>query len=154
MKQIIELNVPNTLHKQGVKGIFYEGRIICVSYKSQLITFKTKQTKSIRTLKRFDRVAGPSIDEPTKEGIKLCIAANWEFILTCKTEVPLEELDREAFELNQREHLERLDKLCGFNKNNKPDQKSTPVAPRKSYSRIFSTYVTIEENRSVAKEVE
>ena len=39
--------VPNTLKKQGVKGIFYEGPIICVSYKSGLITFKVhKQNQS------------------------------------------------------------------------------------------------------------
>ena len=71
-------------------------------------------------------------------------SSNWDLILTSKTEVPLQELDREALELNQREHLDRLDNLCNFNKNNKPNQES--VAPRKSYSRIFSTYVTIEEN--------
>ena len=138
-------------NSQGVKGIFYEGRTICVSYRHQLITLRLNKQNQSDTLKRFDRIAGPSIDGPTKEEIKLCIAANWEFILTCKTEVPLEELDREALELNQREHLERLDNPCGFDKNNKPDLRSTP---RKSYSRIFSTYVTIEENRNLAKGVQ
>ena len=144
LKQVIELNVPNALKNQGVKGIFYEGPIICVSYKSGLFTFKVHKENQSRTLERFDKVAGPSIDEPTRNDIKLCIAANWEFIVTCKTEVPLPELDRQALELNQREHLERLDKLCNFNKYNKPIQES--VTPRKRYSRIFSTYVTIEEN--------
>jgi hypothetical protein len=40
--------------------------------------------------------------------------------------------------------LARLDKLCNFNKNNKPDQES--IRPLKAYSRIFSTYVTLEKN--------
>ncbi len=142
MKQIIELNVPNTLKIQGVKGIFYEGPIICVSYKSGLFTFKVHKENQSRTLERFEKVAGPSIDVPTKNEIKLCIAANWDLILISKTQVPLPELDREALELNQREHLDRLDKLCNFNKNNKP------IESRKSYSHIFSTYVTIEENMS------
>jgi hypothetical protein len=142
LKQIIELNVPNTLKKQGVNGILYEGPRICISYKSGLFTFKVHKENQIRTLERFDKVAGPSIDGPTKNEIKLCIAANWELILTSKTEVPLPELDREALELNQREHLDRLDKLCNFNKDNKP------TVPRKSYSHVFSTYVTIEENTS------
>jgi hypothetical protein len=43
MKQIIELNVPNTLKKEGVKGIFYEGRTICVSFKHQLITLRVNK---------------------------------------------------------------------------------------------------------------
>ena len=146
MKQIIELNVPNTLKNQGVKGIFYEGPVICVSYKRGLFSFKVHKENQSRTIQRFDKVAGPSIDETTKDEIKLCIAANWEFILTCKTEVPLPELDREALELNQQEHLNRLDKIYNFNKNNKPDQESP--APRKPYSRN----VTIEENRTVTKE--
>lgn len=130
---------------QGVNGIFYEGPIICVNYKSGLFTFKVHKENQTRTLERFDKVAGPSIDRPIKNEIKLCITENWDLILTSKTEVSLPELDREALELNQREHLERLDKLCNFNKNNRP------IASRKSYSHIFSTYVTIEEN--TAKEV-
>lgn len=141
LKQIIELNVPNTLKNEGVKGIFYEGPTICVSYKSRLITFKVHKENQLRTVERFDRLVGPTIDETTKNEIKLCIIANWELVLTSKTEVPLPELDREALELNQREHLDRLDKLCRFNKDNKESG-----APSKSYSRIFSTYVTIEEN--------
>ena len=152
MKQIIELNVHNTLKNQEVKGIFYEGRTICVSYKSGLFTFKVHKENQSGTLERFDKVAGPSIDEPTKNEIKLCIVANWELVLICKTDVPLPELDREALELNQRQHLERLDKLCNFNKNNKPNQ--LLPEPLKSYSRIFSTYVTIEENTTITKEVE
>ena len=138
------------MKNQGVKGIFYEGPVICVSYKRGLFSFKVHKENQSRTIQRFDKVAGPSIDETTKDEIKLCIAANWEFILTCKTEVPLPELDREALELNQQEHLNRLDKIYNFNKNNKPDQESP--APRKPYSRIFTTYVTIEENRTVTKE--
>ena len=145
MKQIIELNVHNTLKNQGVNGIFYEGPRICISYKSGLFTFKVHKEDQSRTLERFDKVAGPSIDGPTKNEIKLCIAANWDLILASKTEIPLPELDREALELNQREHLDRLDKLCNFNKNNKA------IAPRKSYSHVFSTYVAIEEN--MVKEV-
>lgn len=144
MKQIIELEVPNTLKKEGLKGIFYEGRIICVSYKHQLITLRVNKQNQLDTLKRLDKVAGPSIDEATKNEIKCCMTANWEFILTCKTEVPLEELDREALELNQRQHLDRLDKLCKFN--------NKPIQSPNSYSRIFKTYVTIEEN--VIKEVQ
>ena len=70
MKQIIEPNVPNTLKNQGVKGIFYEGPIICVSYKSGLFTFKVHKENQSRTLQRFDKVTGPSIDEPTKDEIK------------------------------------------------------------------------------------
>ena len=149
MKQIIELNVHNTLKNQEVKGIFYEGRTICVCYKDGLFTFKVHKEDQSRTLERFDKVVGDTIDQSIKDEIKLCITANWELILTCKTEIPLQELDREALELNQREHLDRLDKICNFNKNNKPDQ-----VPRKPYSRIFSTYVTIEENRTVTKEVQ
>lgn len=145
MKQVIELEVPNTLKKEGVKGIFYEGKIICVSYKHQLITLRLNKQNQTDTLRRFDKVGGPSIDETTKNEIKRCIAANWELILTCKTEVPLPELDREALEINQREHLERLDKLCGFN--NKPIHR-----PQNPYSRIFRTCVTIEEN--INKEVQ
>ena len=143
MKQTIELKIPNTLKKEGVKGIFYEGRIICISYTHHLITWRVNKQNQIDTLNRLDKVAGPSIDEPTKDEIKLCIAADWEFILTCKTEVPLPELDGEALELNQREHLDRLDKLCGFNKNANPE-----CIVRNPYSRIFSTYVTIEENKA------
>jgi len=140
LKQIIELQVPNTLKKLGVSGIFYEGRIISVSYKHQLITLRVNKQNQSDTLKRFSKVAGPSIDATTENEIKLCIAANWEFMLACKTEVSLPELDREALEINQQEHLDRLDKLCNFNKNNKPIQSPNP------YSRVFRTYVTIEEN--------
>jgi hypothetical protein len=146
LKQIIELNIPNTLKNQGVKGIFYEGRTICVSYKGGLLTFKIHKEDQSRTLERFDKLVRDSIDRQIKNEIKLCIAANWELILTSKTEVPLPELDREALELNQREHLDRLDKLCRFKKDNKPN--SECAAPSKSYSRVFSTYVTIEENKT------
>jgi hypothetical protein len=143
LKQIIELNVPNTLKNQGVNGIFYEVRTICVSFKGGLFTFKVDKEDQPRTLERFDKIVRDCIDRPIKNEIEHCIIANWELILTCKTEVPLPDLDREALELNQREHLDRLDNLCRFNKENKPDQEY-----RAPYSRIFSTYVTIEENKT------
>jgi len=146
LKQIIELNVPNTLRKEGVKGIFYEGPIICVSYKSRLITFKVDKENQASTVERFDKLVGPTIDQPTKNEIKLCIATNWELVLTIQTEVPLPELDKEALELNQQEHLDRLDKLCRFSNN------PIPLDRKNSYSSIFTTYVTIEEN--IIKEVQ
>ena len=139
MKQIIELKVPNTLRLQGVKGIFYEGPIIHVSYKYSLITFKVHKDDQSRTLQRFDKVVGEIIDQSTKDKINLCIAANWELILTSRTSAPMRELDREALELNQQKHLDRLDKLCRLNSNLKAPSPATR-------SNIFRTYVTIEEN--------
>lgn len=145
MKQIIELNVPNTLQKEGVKGIFYEGSIICISYKNRLVTFKVNKEDQSRTIQRFDKLVGDTIDQPIRDEIKLCIAANWDLVLTSKTDVPQPELDREALELNRREHLARLDKLCRLSNTTIP-----PASPsqnkKKSYSSIFTTYVTIEEN--------
>lgn len=140
MKQIIELDVPSTLRLQGVKGIFYEGPIICVSYKSLLISFKCDKQNQSSTIQRFDKVVGDTIDPPTKDEIKTCIAANWELILTCKTSVPARELDRESLEINQRKHLDRLDKLYRLNRYPLPSPKKRPS------SSVFTTYVTIEEN--------
>ncbi len=142
MKQIIELEVPNTLRLQGVKGIFYEGPIISVSYKNSLITFKVHKDDQSRTLQRIDKVVDDTIDTQTTEEIKHCIAANWELILTSRTSVPLRELDRESLELNRQKHLDRLYKLYG------PSSNPLPANKKNSYSSVFATYVTIEENNS------
>ena len=119
---------------------------MCVSYKGGLFTFKVHKENQSRTIERFDKLVGSAIDQTIKDQIIDIIAANWKVILTCETEIPRQELDKEALELNQREHLDRLDKLCNFNKNNKPNQEYK--APLKPYSQIFSTYVTIEENHT------
>ncbi len=140
MKKVVELSVSNTLKNQGVNGIFYEGPIICVSYKNTLVTFRVHKEDQSRTIQRFDRITGDMIDKQTKEQIKRTITANWELVLTSKISVPMRELDREALELNQKKHLDRLDKLCRLNSNLKSP------SPEKSYSSIFRTYVTIEEN--------
>ena len=138
------------LKREGIKAIFYEGPIICINYKSNLITFKVNREDQSGSLKRFDKLVRGTIPKLTKKAIDVCIVANWELILACQTEVPNIELNKESLELNQEEYLIRLDKLCGFYRNTIPPSLPLPCHPsnkKKSYSSIFTTYVTIEENK-------
>jgi hypothetical protein len=147
--QIIEFDVANTLKKEGVSGIFFEGPIVCINYKSRLISFKVDKGSQSTTVERFDNLSC-LLDQPTKNKIKLCIAANWQIVLTCRTEDPLHRLELECLEINQQEHIARLDRVYGFNNN--PVQPTISSLRKPSvYSKIFTTYVTLEEN--IIKEV-
>lgn len=145
MQLVIEFDIPKELKERGVKAIFYEGRkTIVVNYKSWLIRFVIYKKDRFRTLQGFGKFGrNVPIDAATRDAVRTYVASNWELFLSCRTEVPIEVLERESMELNQQEYLERLDRFSRFNPN--PITSSVPL--KSSKSDMFGTYVVIKVNR-------
>ena len=77
MRPVIELVLPDDLKQRGVNRIAKEELTICVYHKDKQIRFTLDKKDITKTLRLLDKLVNGSMDQQTKENIKLCISENW-----------------------------------------------------------------------------
>jgi hypothetical protein len=74
---LILLEIPDTLKRQGIKGIVYGGTFMSIDYKGQLFPFTVYKGDITKTLGTLDKMIDSQMDQQTKSDVMGLIASNW-----------------------------------------------------------------------------